>query len=425
MPEMITEEDARYALELVKAICTQAGPGLAGSPQERRRAAMIQRELESHLGVGNVAVEEFSLAPWAFVGAYPLSGLLMLLAALLNISLGRLAGVPPWLTASAALAFAILAPVVYIVEFVLGVELVDPLYKKQQSLNVIGALRKPGSVSVKRLLILSGHHDSAPENTWLRLLGQGFFFLTATFFIAIFVLLAVSMLQLAGVILGNDGLARLGTLGWVLLVFPLAPAVIYALFFTRGKKNGGSVPGAADNLSACALAVALCRFLMKNPDYIPDDTEIRFITFGSEEAGYRGARRYVKRHQDELDRLQARLLNFETIAHPEMVILVSDLNGVVKNSPQMVQSLVAAAERAGVPYKVQPALLGVANDSAPFSQAGFQAATLLAFKVPQQMVAFYHQEGDKPEVLTIEPLFNALRLAFEWVCAGGEAVIPR
>jgi hypothetical protein len=425
MPEMITEQDARYALKLVKAICTQAGPGLAGSLQEHRRAAMIQRELESHLGAGNVAVEEFSLAPWAFVGAYPLCGLLMLLAALLNISLGRLAGVPPWLTASAALAFAILAPVVYIVEFVLGVELVDPLYKKQQSLNVIGALRKPGSVSVKRLLILSGHHDSAAENTWLRLLGPGFFFLSAAFFIAIFVLLAVCMLQLAGVIIGDDVLARLGTLGWVLLVFPLAPAVIYALFFTRGKKNGGSVPGAADNLSACALAVALCRFLMKNPEYIPDDTEIRFITFGSEEAGYRGARRYVKRHQDELDRLQARLLNIETIAHPEMVILTSDLNGVVKNSPQMVQSLVAAAERAGVPYKLQPALLGVANDSGPFSQAGIQAATLLAFKVPQQMVAFYHQDRDTPEVLTTEPLFNALRLAFEWVHAGGEAVIPR
>jgi hypothetical protein len=36
------------------------------------------------------------------------------------------------------------------------------------------------------------------------------------------------------------------------------------------------------------------------------------------------------------------------------------------------------------------------------------------------MVAFYHQKWDGPEVLTMEPLLNVLRLAFEWVRNGGE-----
>ena len=118
------------------------------------------------------------------------------------------------------------------------------------------------------------------------------------------------------------------------------------------------MPGAADNLSASALSVAMCRFLVKNPSYIPADTEIRFVSFGSEEAGLRGSRRYVERHLDELKRLDARLLNFETVAHPEIDILTSDVNGTVKNSPEMVKSVVAAAERAGVPYKVKSAFLG-------------------------------------------------------------------
>ena len=48
MPEMISEDDARYALDLVQAICTQVGPGMPGTPQERERAAMIQKELEAH-----------------------------------------------------------------------------------------------------------------------------------------------------------------------------------------------------------------------------------------------------------------------------------------------------------------------------------------------------------------------------------------
>jgi aminopeptidase YwaD len=180
------------------------------------------------------------------------------------------------------------------------------------------------------------------------------------------------------------------------------------------------VPGAADNLSASALAVTICKFLVQNPSYIPADTEIRFVSFGSEEAGLRGSRRYVARHLEELKRLDARLLNFETVAHREVTILTSDVNGTVKNSPQMVKSVVAAAERAGVPYKVKSAYLGVGNDSGPFSKAGLKATTLLPFKMPQQMVAFYHQRWDGPEVLTIEPLLNVLKLAFEWVRNGGE-----
>ncbi len=273
---------------------------------------------------------------------------------------------------------------------------------------------------MKRLLILSGHHDSALENTWLRFLGYGFFFLSATYFIGLITMLLMSIIQLVGLIIGNAEVIRIGTLGWVLLVYPIVPSIIYVLFSTRGRKNGGNVPGAMDNLSACALTVAMCRFLVKNPSYIPDDTEIRFITFGSEEAGLRGSRRYVERHLDELKRLDARVLNYEMVVHPDIAILTSEVNGTVKNSPEMVKSVVAAAERAGVPYKVQSAFLGSASDAGPFSRAGLKATTLNAFKFPQQLVAYYHQKWDTPEILTIEPLLNVLKLTFEWIRCGGE-----
>lgn len=36
------------------------------------------------------------------------------------------------------------------------------------------------------------------------------------------------------------------------------------------------------------------------------------------------------------------------------------------------------------------------------------------------MVAFYHQRSDTPEVLTIEPLENVLKLTLEWIHCGGE-----
>jgi hypothetical protein len=443
MPETITADDAQYALDIVTEICRQVGPGLPGSPQERERAAIIKRELASHLGAGNVVVEEFSFAPGASLNPYP--ALLMLFAVLLNISVGRFPGVSPWVTAMIALVFSVISPVLFFSEFIFGFEVIDPLFKKKQSINVIGILRRPGTKEVKRVLILSGHHDSAPENTWfglfgdvnrlyirrgdrdkarentrLLLLGYAFYIFSATFFIGFITMLVMSLIQLAGLITGNVDIVRLGTLGWGLLIFPMAPAMIYALFAIRGRKNGGNVPGAVDNLSACALAVAMGRFLANNPTNIPADTEIRFITFGSEEAGLRGSRRYVERHLDELKRLEARLLNVEMVAYPEIGILTSEVNGTVKNSPEIVQSVVAAAQRAGVPYKVRPASLGTAGDAGPFSRAGLQATTLLPFQAPQQLLAFYHQKWDRPEVMTIEPLLNVLKLTFEWVRCGGE-----
>lgn len=337
----------------------------------------------------------------------------------LNISTGRSTGVSPWVTVIAALAFSTSSVLLFVFEFVLGFELVDPLFKKKRSMNVVGALRKPGTKNVKRLLILSGHHDSALEFTRLRFPGYGFFILTMTWMIALITVLVMSIIQLTGVITGNDDIVRARTLGWALMAYPIAPSIIYAVFFARGRKNGGNVPGAADNLSACALAATMCKFLVENPACIPADSEIRFITFGSEEAGVRGSRRYVERHLEELKRLDARMLNFEMVVHPEIAILTTESNGTVKNSPEMVKSVIAAAQRAGVPYMEKPATLGTGGDAGPFSKAGLKATTLLGFNV-QQMVAFYHQEWDSPEILTIEPLLNVLKLTFEWVRQGGE-----
>ena len=418
MASAITTQDAQYALDVVKKICAEVGPGIPGSPQERKRAEMIKKEMESHLGAENVAVEEFTLAPDAVYS--PVPGVLsMLLAIVLNISIRHITGISPWVTSLAAVVFSSFTPLLFYLEFILCLEFIDPLFPKRQSINVIGRLRKPGTTDAKHLLILSGHHDSAWEFTWLRFLGYGFYLLAATYIIGMVTILVMSLIQLTGLIIDNDAVVRAGTLGWVLLVYPIIPSIIFALFLTRGRKGGGIVPGAVDNLSACAVTVAMCRFLVENPAYIPDDTEIRFITFGSEEPFVRGSRRYVKRHLDELKRLDARLLNYEMIAYPKISIITSDMGGV-KHSAEMIKSVVSAAERSGVPYRLsRPLTPGGGTDSGPFSQAGLKAVTLIPFNSPKQTVAFYHQEWDTPDVLTLEPLFNVLKLTFEWLRVGG------
>jgi len=415
----ITDDDARYAFGIVERICAQVGPGVPGSHQERQRAAILEQELQAHLGPGNVAVEEFTVAPGAFTGSLRIGAVLTLAAALSNVAIGRLPGVSPWLTAIVGLACSAAAVLLVVLEFLLTYEIVDPLFRKERSVNVIGTLRAPTATKPKRLLILSGHHDSAPENIWFRLLGYGGLAASATMFLGLVTMLALCALQLTGLLVGDAEVARIGTAGGLLLAYPIGPAIVVGAFFTRGRKNGGTVPGAVDNLAASALVVSLCRFLAKNPTYLPADTEIRFISFGSEEAGVRGSRSYVQRHLDELRRLDARLLNVEMVAHPVITILTSDLNHTVKSSAEMVRSAVAAAESAGVPFVVKPSGAGVATDAGPFSRAGLKATTLMPFKMPQQLAAFYHQKWDRPEILTIGPLRNVLELGLVWIRAGG------
>lgn len=420
MTGRITTDDARYAIEIVKTICNEVGPGLPGTRQERERAFILKKELESHLGAENVAVEEFTVAPEALMGHQRVSATAILIAALLNLSSGHFTGIPAWLTAAAAVAFALIPLLLYIFEFHLGYELVDPVFRKKTSVNVIGSLRKAGKKEVRRLLIVSGHHDSALEFTWLRFLKKAYVIAYVIMFLGMFAMIVTSAIQLAGVILADLVVIRFGTLGWVLLSFLIAPSIIIIFFFTRGRKNGGNVPGAADNLSASALAVTLCRFLVKNPSLIPDNTEIHFISFGSEEAGVRGSRRYVERHLDELKRMDTRMLNYEVIVRPEMFIITADMNGMWKYHPKAIQSAVSAAEHAGVPYQIKPGHIGAGSDAGPFARAGFKAVTVMPFKSPEQYVAFYHQKWDRPEILTVESMSNALKLALEWVRASGE-----
>jgi hypothetical protein len=101
-----------------------------------------------------------------------------------------------------------MVPLPFIFEFVLSYELLDPLCRKKKSINVIGTLCNPGTKIVKRLLIISGHHDSAPENTWLRYLGYGFFLLLATFFLGYVIILLMSIIQLLGLITDNANMVR-------------------------------------------------------------------------------------------------------------------------------------------------------------------------------------------------------------------------
>ena len=211
-------------------------------------------------------------------------------------------------------------------------------------------------------------------------------------------------------------------LGWLATVLRwytwivLPVSVFIGFTFTERDKGGGSVPGAIDNLSAVSTLLMIGRVLKRHPEWQPADTEIRLLSFGSEEAGTRGSRAYVRAHEAELRAADAVFVNFESLYDPEIEIFTSDRNGTILNSPDVVDALVQAAVDVQAPFRVSPfPFAGGGTDTMPFREKGIRAGCLFGMRVPSQMVDFYHQPSDNYDKVNPQALDNALRIALEFI----------
>jgi len=413
-PEAVREA-ARFAYEGIKRICIEVGPGVPCSPQERARAEIVREEMEKTLGKGAVTMEEFTCAPRGFLGWFRGAVALMLISLLLHGLARQQTGAAAVGLSLAAFGAAAFILVLAGMQFAVCREFIDVLLPSKTSVNVVGSIPPRDGQEVRKILIFSGHHDSAYQFTWARYFKIGYYAAVGIILWGVVAIALKTGIHLVGVALDLPGWVRFGSIGAPALLMPILPAAVLAFFFLGTGKDGGQVPGAADNLSGSMLAAAVGRLLKAYPEVVADHTEVRLISFGCEEAGMRGARRYVERHREELERTDAMVFNIETVMDTTVNIMRSDCNGLCRNSPEMVRSLVEAAEEAGVRYRVRPWPFGGAgSDAYPFSQAGIQAACVLPVRYPQQVIRFYHQPADNYDILTLEPFETVLKLALAW-----------
>lgn len=414
MPYEVKKEDAQYAHDTVKRIIDEAGPGAPCTAQERARAEIIKEEMEGITGKGNVDIEEFTCAPGAMFGWLKIGVGLAIISLALHFMSFKTTGSTAVALSVASFLFSLLIVVMGVFEFMLMREFVDPILPKKKSQNVVGKIKSQGET--KRIVVFSGHHDSAIQFTWARYLKLGYYLAVAIIFWAILSLSVRTGLYAAGLIVKSHALTSFGEIGWRTLAIPIIPYMIFSFFFVGSRKNGGKVPGAADNLSGCCLTLTIGRILKDNPGLIPENTEVRLITFGSEEAGMRGSNRYVERHLNELKEKDTTVFNIDTVNHEVMYILKSDCNGFLKYKPELVGSVATAARNADVPYKVLNFPFGAGGtDANRFNKRGIKAVTLMPCDFPIRTIKWYHQSTDNMDVISIEPFMNLLKVATEWL----------
>ena len=390
------KECVNYCVKEIKYVCKEVGGRESGSPAERKAQEHMADELRKY--TDSVEFEEFDLHPKAFMGWVIIVGICMI-ASVILYNLGF---------ALVSLILTLVGAVCMIAEFLMYKEFLDPFFPKRTSANVI-AIRKPEG-EVKRRIIFNGHCDSAYE--WRYTYLGGGHLLVAVIAIAIVGLVVTLVCEIAALATGHAMTAFEGgfwkVMGYVQLVW--IPSYISILFFTHWKLV---VPGANDNLTGCVNAMAVMKYLSDN-DIRFENTEVRAVLTGSEEAGLRGAKAYAKRHKEELLATETVVLGLDTFRDlKDLAVYDRDLSGTLKHDKQAKELVKNAASNCGLDLPYASIYIG-ACDAAAFTQIGVKATGFAAMDPTPPR--YYHTRLDSWELLEPEAIRTGIEVETEACC---------
>jgi hypothetical protein len=386
-----------YVLAKTRHVIESFGDRPPGSSGEAEAQALVKKELESCTD-GEVSMEPFRVAPKAFMGV-PRIAAVLLLAAVAST------WISPWL----ALALSGMSVAVFALECIRYKLFLDPLFRKRTSYNVVGRQNPAGQAT--RRVILNAHPDAAYE--WRlhyrcpgRLFRMMMLYLLATPFLKCIADVAVLALYYGA---GQAYVDPWGVVGLVQFVF--VPAGVIGLFFTNFRQVS---PGANDDLSGTFIAIAVAKHLREADERL-QNTELMILITGSEEAGLRGAKHYVKTHKRELQDRDTIVVTLDTIRDLDHLYVYNrDMNGMVRHDPTVCRLLRDAGARCGLDLPYASVYLG-ATDATAFTQEGIPAAALCA--MDPSPADFYHTRRDNWDIMSAACIRKAIEVILEAIRA--------
>jgi aminopeptidase YwaD len=382
---------------------------LVGRKSCHRAAERIKAEFHKNCDPGTSRLEEFTVHPQAFLKYIP--GLVIVYFAcvlLLFLNLPVIAFI--------GMALSML---VFVGEFVFYRELLDPFFPKVTGYNVHASIEP--SAGVRQQVLVCAHHDAAYVFQILANAPRLYFPLMVAcvlfLVLGLLVTLTAAVLSFFGIILPF----------WVPLALLIGGLfVLPFLFFT----TGAVCPGAGDNMIAVAITAEIARLFggaKKEGSSLLKHTRLVFVSFDGEECGIRGARAYVKKHRQELEKTKTWVLNMDTIYRlKELNFFDADLNSTVKLSRRVAEECCEIAR--GMGYRAAISRMspgGGSTDAAAFGEAGIEATNICAmsFNVRDYDQGWvYHTPNDYSKHIEPEAVEAVLRVVREYILQKDNAI---
>jgi Zn-dependent M28 family amino/carboxypeptidase len=152
----------------------------------------------------------------------------------------------------------------------------------------------------------------------------------------------------------------------------------------------------------------------QNQGEMLENTEVVFVGMGCEEAGLRGAKRYVAKHKNDMQEIPTYGLFLDNICDENHLTVIHRevSTGAVHNAALVEMAIDVAAGRN---WPITRALVPFgATDAAAFSLAGIPSTCLLC-QDTSRLVPNYHTRLDTIETISPASLSISLQLVFEMV----------
>jgi Zn-dependent M28 family amino/carboxypeptidase len=267
------------------------------------------------------------------------------------------------------------------------------------------AVAEIGPTDAERTLVMLSHHDAARtgllfDPTAQRVVGEAFPGIVERIDTSVplwWPAVAAPLLVAAGAATRRRKLTALGT-------FLCAGGA--ALLHEHATND--VVPGANDNLSGCAVLVAVAEALREQP---PEGLRVILASCGAEEVLQGGIYGFCERHLEPLDRERTWVLNLDTIGSPGLILLEGEGTVVMEDYfDRPWRDLIArVAEREGVPIR-RGMRSRFSTDAVVPSRMGIPTACIASID-RYKGLSNYHRPSDTPERLNFASLACAADLA--------------
>jgi hypothetical protein len=392
---MLDNRYTDYMFGLVKTVIDEIGPRPSCSEEEKRLGRLLVDEWKSFCD--RIDVEIFTCHPSAFLGFIPFAVLLYFAAVILY-----------WFFPPLSLVMITIMLSVSIIELNYR-EFVDFLFPRKQGENIIGVIRPRGEANQR--VVVSAHLDSAYEFNLLYYLKNAAVPILAIAILGLVIVFAGSLAKTIAYGSSTDNAQVFTVVGIIIVV--LSPVVGLLLYFHTYRP----VPGAMDNMAGIAVVSGLGKYLNEaksNGNCYPNRTEVVLLATSSEEAGLRGAKRYVSKHLKEMKETPTYGLfldciydeKFLTVAKREIFTGATHDHYMVSMAQE-----VAAIHSWPIAARVIP--IG-ATDASAFSLRGIPSTCLLCQDI-SRLVPNYHTRNDTYEYIRPESLSVTLQVVIDMI----------